>query len=61
MPEWSTTSGVVVFPLVLGETGQKPVFERVGDFELLLHEQVVTDERIVLLDYRPAGKPPYAG
>ena len=52
---------LMVFPLVIGETGQLPVFEKVGDFELHLHQQRVLDDRIVLLDYRPDGKPPYVG
>jgi dihydrofolate reductase len=52
---------LMVFPLVLGETGQRPVFEQVGDFEVHLQEQTVLDGRIVLLDYRPGGGPPRAG
>ena len=51
---------LLVFPLVLGETGRQPVFEGLGDFELRLHRQAVLDGRIVLLDYRPGGAPPYA-
>lgn len=51
---------LMVFPLVIGETGERPVFEKVGDFELHLQGQTVLDDRIVLLDYRPGGKPPYA-
>jgi dihydrofolate reductase len=52
---------LMVFPLVLGATGQRPVFQGVGDFELHLHAQTVLDDRIILLDYRPGGAPPYAG
>lgn len=52
---------LMVFPLVIGETGERPVFEKVGDFELHLRGQRVLDDRIVLLDYRPGGKPPYTG
>jgi dihydrofolate reductase len=52
---------LMVFPLVIGETGQQPVFAEVGDFELQLHDQTVMDDRIILLDYRPGGKPPYVG
>jgi dihydrofolate reductase len=52
---------LMVFPLVIGETGERPVFENVGDVELHLQGQTVLDDKIVLLDYRPGGKPPYAG
>lgn len=52
---------LMVFPLVLGESGARPVFETVGDLALHLHGETVLDGRIVLLDYRPAGAPPYAG
>jgi dihydrofolate reductase len=51
---------LMMFPLVIGETGERPLFEKVGDFELHLQGQTVLDDRIVLLDYRPGGKPPYA-
>jgi dihydrofolate reductase len=50
---------LMIFPVVLGETGEQPLFEQVGDFELHLLGQTVLDDRIVLLDYRPGGKPPY--
>lgn len=50
---------LMVFPLVLCETGQQPVFQDVGDFQLGLNHQEVLDERIVLLDYTPGGAPPY--
>jgi dihydrofolate reductase len=52
---------LMVFPLVVAETGKRPLFEAVGDFELQLESQTVLDDRIVLLEYRPGGKPPYAG
>lgn len=51
---------LMVFPLVITETGERPLFENVGDFALELQAQTVLDGRIMLLDYRPAGKPPYA-
>jgi dihydrofolate reductase len=51
---------LMVFPLVISESGEQPLFERVGDFELHLEGQAVLDDRIVLLDYRPGGAPPYA-
>lgn len=51
---------LMLFPLVLGDTGEQPVFDNVGDFELHLERETVLDRRIVLLEYRPGGKPPYA-
>jgi dihydrofolate reductase len=51
---------LMVFPLVLGESGERPVFEHAGDVALHLEGQTVLDGRIVLLDYRPGGAPPYA-
>ncbi len=51
---------LIVFPVLLGQTGRQPVFHAVGDFALQLHDQRVLDGRIVLLDYRPGGSPPYA-
>jgi hypothetical protein len=47
--------------LVIGETGEQPLFRQVGDFELHLQGRTVLDDRIVLLDYRPGGEPPYSG
>jgi dihydrofolate reductase len=51
---------LMIFPLVLGETGAQPVFENVGDVGLRLQGRAELDDRIVLLDYHPGGKPPYA-
>lgn len=51
---------LMIFPLVLGQTGERRLFEQVGDFELQLDGHTVLDDRIVLLDYRPGGQPPYA-
>jgi dihydrofolate reductase len=51
---------LMTFPLVIGETGARPLFEKVGDIEMHLEGHTVLDDRIVLLDYRPGGKPPYA-
>jgi dihydrofolate reductase len=50
---------LMVFPQILDKTGDEPLFEGVGDFALELVDQRVLDGRIVLLDYRPAGAPPY--
>jgi dihydrofolate reductase len=51
---------LVVFPLIVGETGQEPAFARLPDIGLDLVGQSVLDGRIVLSEYRPAGVPPYA-
>jgi dihydrofolate reductase len=50
---------LMVFPQILVKTGDEALFEGVGDFALDLVGQRVLDGRIVLLDYRPAGSPPY--
>jgi len=50
---------LMVFPLVVGKTGQEPVFAQLEDIALELVTQTVLDGRVVLLDYRPAGTPPY--
>jgi dihydrofolate reductase len=52
---------LLVFPLVLGETGREPAYARLHDTALDLLSQRVLDDRILLCDYRPAGPPPYAG
>jgi dihydrofolate reductase len=52
---------LMVFPLIIGETGRENFFTGLGDTALELVSQTVLDRRIVLLDYRPAGTPPYAG
>jgi dihydrofolate reductase len=51
---------LMVFPLALGETGERPVFEQTADVGLTLEAHTVLDGRILLLDYRPDGRPPYA-
>jgi dihydrofolate reductase len=52
---------LMVFPLIVGETGREPFFAQLADVALELVSQTVLDGRVVLLDYRPAGLPPYAG
>jgi len=49
---------LMVFPLVLSESGQQPAFQAVGDVALDLQAETVLDGRIILLDYRPDGAPP---
>jgi dihydrofolate reductase len=51
---------LLVFPLIVGETGQEPAFAQVPDVALDLIAQSVLDRRIVLSEYRPSGLPPYA-
>jgi len=50
---------LMVFPLIVGETGTEPVFAGVGDSGLELVGHSVLDGRIVLSEYRRAGDPPY--
>lgn len=50
---------LMVFPLILGTTGQEPFFARLDDIALELVSETVLDGRVVLCDYRPAGAPPY--
>ncbi|GAA3953011.1 dihydrofolate reductase family protein [Actinomadura viridis] len=52
---------LMVFPLIIGATGQEPAFARLPDVALDLVGQSVIDGRIVVLEYRPSGEPPYAG
>ena len=51
---------LMVFPLVIGQTGREPFFAQLGDVALELVSETVLDGRVVLLDYRPGGLPPYA-
>jgi dihydrofolate reductase len=44
---------VMVFPLVLGETGRQPVFEGLPDLELDLVSARTLDGRLQLLEYVP--------
>ena len=46
---------LVVFPIVLGDTGSEPVFADVGDLPLDLITTEVLDARLVVLDYRPTA------
>lgn len=51
---------LLVFPLVLGESGDEPFFAGTGDLGLELLRTEVLDGTTVLTEYRPAGAPPYA-
>jgi dihydrofolate reductase len=52
---------LLVFPLIIGETGQEPFFAQLPDLAMELVDHAVLDRRVILSDYRPAGRPPYAG
>lgn len=47
---------LLVFPLILGDTGREPLFAELPDIELELMRSTVLDGRILALEYRP--KPP---
>ena len=51
---------LVVFPLIIGETGREPAFEELPDIGLELASHSVLDGRVVVLDYAPRGAPPYS-
>lgn len=51
---------LLVFPQILVKSGDEPLFDGLGDLALDLIDQRILDNRLVLLDYRPAGDPPYA-
>lgn len=45
---------LVVFPVLLGETGSEPIFENLPDLALELGGTEVLDGRLVVVEYRPA-------
>ena len=49
---------LTVCPLVLPETGIEPVFKGWQDLAFDLASQRVLDDRLLVLEYRPAGDPP---
>ena len=51
---------LVVCPLILPQTGIEPTFKGLPDmgFDLVSHR--VLDGRVLLLEYRPTGEPPYS-
>jgi dihydrofolate reductase len=51
---------LVVCPLILPQTGSEPIFEGLPDIGFDLVSTRVLDERVLLLEYRPAGAPPYS-
>ena len=50
---------LLVFPLVLGRSGQQPALAGAPDLALELVGHSILDGRIASYDYRPAGLPPY--
>jgi dihydrofolate reductase len=50
---------LVVCPLILPKTGIEPTFEGLLDTGFDLVSNKVLDGRVLLLEYRPAGEPPY--
>ena len=51
---------LVVCPLVLPQTGIEPLFEGLPDMGFDLLSTKVLDGRVLLLEYRPTGTPPYS-
>ncbi len=51
---------LVVCPLVLPQTGVEPTFEGLPDIGFDLLSTGILDGRVLLLEYRPAGAPPYS-
>jgi len=51
---------LVVCPLVLPQTGIEPTFEGLPDMGFDLLSTKVLDGRVLLLEYRPTGLPPYS-
>ena len=49
---------LVVFPQILGETGREPIFAGLPDVDLELVGTDVLDDRLVVLEYRPAMADP---
>jgi dihydrofolate reductase len=50
---------LVVCPLVLPQTGSESIFAGLPDIGFDLSSTRVLDGRVLLLDYRPTGAPPY--
>ncbi|MBA3822546.1 MAG: dihydrofolate reductase family protein [Ktedonobacterales bacterium] len=50
---------LVVCPLILPKTGVEPIFAGLPDIGFALASTRVLDERVLLLEYRPTGTPPY--
>jgi dihydrofolate reductase len=55
------TLKLVICPLVLPQTGSEPIFKDLPDIGFEVHSVKVLDKRVLLVEYRPAGAPPYSG
>jgi dihydrofolate reductase len=51
---------LVICPLVLPQTGGEPIFSGLPDIGFDLVSTRVLDGRVLLLEYRPTGAPPYS-
>ena len=51
---------LVICPLILPQTGIEPLFEGLPDIGFDLLSTRVLDGRVLLLEYRPTGAPPYS-
>lgn len=51
---------LAVCPLVLGQTGRERTFDGLPDLGFDLLSARVLNGRVLLLDYRPSGTPPYS-
>ncbi len=51
---------LVVCPLILPQTGVEPIFAGLPDMGFDLLSTRVLDGRVLLLEYRPTGVPPYS-
>jgi dihydrofolate reductase len=51
---------LIVCPLILPQTGVEPIFEGLPDMGFDLLSTRVLDGRVLLLEYRPTGVPPYS-
>jgi dihydrofolate reductase len=51
---------LVVCPLILPQSGVEPIFEGLPDTGFELISSRLLDGRVLLLEYRPAGAPPYS-
>ncbi len=51
---------LVICPLVLPQTGIEPTFQGLPDMGFDLVSTKILDGRVLLLEYQPAGEPPYA-
>jgi dihydrofolate reductase len=47
---------LIVFPLILGETGREPIFSELPDITLELFNTRALDNRLMLFEYHPSRK-----